>query len=263
VRVRESVPGGTRGRQVGSWHTARMNLWTISSSPPMKCTEYSLWTAITSWTILDLAAPNGGSWHRPRTRLIAERDGLVSPRQPRPRSLCRRLGAVPSPIHGLAAFAAGSGHNGLEPVALSPMFGPGLQGRERPTASGCPPTANLPGKGGRQMPPAAPPMGTVEPVACQHIEFVDQNDPVVKPLQRGFWNGADQARPGRFDGERKARCGPDSRRNARGRLRCQGIKRGSKVLGRHDCPGCPGDFGQPLRDIGRFPGLRQSQVVVF
>lgn len=104
------------------------------------------------------------------------------------------------------------------------------------------------------MPPAAPPARTVEPVALEHIEFVDQDDPVVKPLQRGFWNGADQARRGRFDSEHKARCGPDSRRNARGRLRLQGTKRSGKVSGRYDRPGRPGDFGQPLRDIHRFPG---------
>lgn len=108
------------------------------------------------------------------------------------------------------------------------------------------------------MPPASPPARTVEPVACQHIEFVDQNDLVVKPPQRSFWNGADQARPGRFDSERKASCGPDSSRNARGWLRLQGIKRGSKVPGRYDRPGRPRDFGQPLCDIHRFCGCQRQ-----
>ena len=82
------------------------------------------------------------------------------------------------------------------------------------------------------MPPAAPPARTVESVVCQHIEFVGQNDPVVKPPQRGFWNRADRARPGRFDSERKARGDPYARRNVRDRLRRQRTKRGSKVPGR-------------------------------
>jgi hypothetical protein len=68
----------------------------------------------------------------------------------------------------------------------------------------------------------------------------------------------DQARLGRFDSERKARCGPDSRPNMRDRLRLQGTERGGEVSGRYDRPGCAGDFGQPLRDIRRLSGCQRQ-----
>jgi hypothetical protein len=138
------------------------------------------------------------------------------------------------------------------------MFGPGLQAREWPTASGCPSAANLLSNGGRYPAPAAPPTRAVEPVARQHIEFVDQDDPIVQPPQLRLSNRMDWTSLGRFDSERKARCGPDSCPNERDRLRLQGTKRGGEVPGRYDRPGRAGDFGQPLRDIRTFPSCQRQ-----
>jgi hypothetical protein len=139
------------------------------------------------------------------------------------------------------------------------MLGPGLQAREWPTASGCPPAANLLGDLGRYSAPAAPSARAVEPVAVEHVKFVDQNDPVVQPPQLGDrGDGADRVRPGRFDSERKTRCGPDSRLNGREWLGRQVIKRGGELPGWYDRPGRAGDFGQLLRDIRRLPGCQRQ-----
>ena len=50
------------------------------------------------------------------------------------------------------------------PTTVLPMFGPGLQAREWPTAPGCPPAANLPGHGGWYLAPASPTARAVKPV---------------------------------------------------------------------------------------------------
>jgi hypothetical protein len=108
-------------------------------------------------------------------------------------------------------------------------------------------------------PSPPPPTRAVEPVAVEHVEFVDQNHPVVKPPQFGdLGDRADRARPGRFDSERKARCRPDSRLKGREWLCRQVIKRGGEVPGCYDRPGRAGDLGQLLRDIRRLPGYQRQ-----